>query len=73
MDVINNFKHDFIAKMKDIKKEKGIYYSNYVNVSRGRQDGEDVLIFTENEAFLKTLEKYRWNTGSVRGIIENKI
>lgn len=57
MDVINNFKHDFIAKMKDIKKEKGIYYSNYVNVSRGRQDGEDVLIFTENEAFLKTLEK----------------
>ncbi len=24
-------------------------------------------------AFLKTLEKYRWNTGSVRGIIENKI
>ena len=26
-------------------------------MSRGRQDGEDVLIFTENEAFLKTLEK----------------
>lgn len=56
MEVINNFKYDFIAKLKDVKKEKGIYYSNYVTVSRGREDGEDVLIFTENESFIKTLE-----------------
>lgn len=57
MEVINNFKHDFIAKLKDVKKEKGIYYSNYVIVSRGEEDGEDVLVFTENEVFIKTLEK----------------
>lgn len=57
MEVINNFKYDFIAKLKDVKKEKGIYYSNYVTVSRGKEDDEDVLIFTENEAFIKTLEE----------------
>lgn len=57
MEVINNFKYDFIAKLKDVKKEKGIYYSNYVMVSRGKEDGNDVLIFTENEAFIKTVEE----------------
>lgn len=55
--VINNYKHDFISKLQAVKKEKGIYYSNFVTVSRGREDDEEVLVFTEHEAFMKTLEK----------------
>ena len=41
------------------KRQTSVLFDLYekVNDSRGRQDGEDVLIFTENEAFLKTLEK----------------
>lgn len=57
INTIENYKNDLIERLKNIKTEKGIYYSNYINISRGKENDEDILIFTENEKYATTNEE----------------
>ena len=57
INIIENYKNDLIERLKNIKTEKGIYYSNYINISRGKENDEDILIFTENEKYATTNEE----------------
>lgn len=57
-NVIENYKKELISeRLKNIKTEKGIYYSNYVTISRKKEDGKNILVFSEDEKVAKTSEE----------------
>ena len=56
LSVIQSYKEDLESRLKEIKNERGIYYSNYVYVSRSKEDGKDILLFSENEKYAKLEE-----------------
>lgn len=49
--VIANYKKDLVSRLATVKAEKGVYYTNYVKVIRGKENDEEILIFEENECF----------------------
>lgn len=51
MNTIENYKKDLVSRLENVKRESGIFYSNYVIVSKRRNNGEDILIFSENEKY----------------------
>ena len=49
--IIEQYKKDLIARLGNIRREKNIYYSNYVSISRRKERNDNVLVFTENEKY----------------------
>ncbi len=66
-EVIENYKKDLIKRLAVIRNEKNVYYSNYIKVSKGKEDEKDILIFKENECFAVSEE------GKFLDTIYNKI
>lgn len=56
MKAIDNYRRDLISRLDYVKRESPIYYSNYVTVYRDKENGEDILVFAEREAYIKTSE-----------------
>lgn len=56
MKAIDNYRRDLISRLDYVKIEAPIYYSNYVTVYRDKENGEDILVFAEREAYIKTSE-----------------
>lgn len=52
LGVISNYKDRLTNELAPIKKEKGLYYSNYVKVTKSKEDDENVLVFDEYECFV---------------------
>lgn len=50
-EVIENYKKDLNKRLSVVRSEKNVYYSNYIKVNKGKEDGKDILIFEENECF----------------------
>lgn len=48
---IANYRKDLVSRLSGVKAEKGVYYSNYIKVSKSIENGEKILIFEENECF----------------------
>lgn len=48
---IANYRKDLVSRLSGVKTEKGVYYSNYIKVSKSVENGEKILIFEENECF----------------------
>lgn len=46
---IENYTNDLKEQLKTIKTQRGIYYSNYIKVSRSKENDEEILVFTEDE------------------------
>ena len=57
LKAIKNYKQSLVERLADIRKEKGLYYSLYINVISGKENNEDILIFKENECYAKVDEK----------------
>lgn len=57
LKAIKNYKQSLLERLTDIRKEKGLYYSLYINVVTGKENNEDILIFKENECYAKVDEK----------------
>lgn len=51
LKVIGTYKKNLVERLKEIRNERGLYYSNYVKVKKDVQDGENILIFDENECY----------------------
>lgn len=56
MRAINNYKKDLISRLEYVKRESPIYYSNFITVSRGKENNEEILIFSEKESYVRTEE-----------------
>ncbi len=55
-NVIENYKKDLENRISSLKVQKGIYYSNYVKITRSKEKNENILLFNEAEAVAKTDE-----------------
>lgn len=53
---IDNYKKDLISRLDYVKAEAPIYYSNYITVSRGRENNENILVFNEKESYIQASE-----------------
>ena len=53
---IENYKNELEKKLEEVKKEKGLYYSNYIKVSKGKENDENILIFDEYESYAQVDE-----------------
>jgi len=49
--VVAKYKKDLESRLSIVKSERGVYYSNYVKVTKDIEDNENILIFEENECF----------------------
>lgn len=56
LSVIDNYKKTWIKDLNELKKEKGLYYSNYIKVTKANENGESILVFNENECYVKVDE-----------------
>ncbi|MCI8290870.1 MAG: hypothetical protein HFJ25_01235 [Clostridia bacterium] len=56
MKAIDNYKKDLISRLDYAKAEAPIYYSNYVTVSRRRENNENILVFSEKESYITAKE-----------------
>lgn len=54
MTAIKNYKKDLKKRIEVIKDYSGIYYSNYVTVSRKTEEGKRILVFDEDERYAIT-------------------
>ena len=52
LDAIKNYKKEFENRIKIVQEYSGIYYSNYVTVSRGTENDKRILIFNEDERYI---------------------
>lgn len=66
-EVVENYKKDLVKRLSVVKSEKNVYYSNYIQVKKGKEDGKNILIFEENECFASSEE------GKFLDTIYNKI
>lgn len=48
---VANYRKDLVSRLTTVKSEKGVYYTNYIKVSRSVENGEKILIFEESECF----------------------
>lgn len=56
MRAIDNYRKDLISRLDYAKAEVPIYYSNYVTVSRGKENNKNILIFSEKESYITAKE-----------------
>lgn len=54
--VIENYRKDLERRISAYKTQKGIYYANYVKVSRTKENDENILVFSEEESIAKSDE-----------------
>ena len=54
--VIENYRKDLERRISAYKTQKGIYYVNYVKVSRTKENDENILVFSEEESIAKSDE-----------------
>ncbi len=54
--VIENYRKDLERRISAYKTQKGIYYANYVKVSRAKENDENILVFSEEESIAKSDE-----------------
>lgn len=54
--VVDNYKKDLVKRLSVVKSEKNVYYSNYIKVTKAREDEKDILVFEENECFATSEE-----------------
>lgn len=54
--VIENYRKDLEHRISAYKTQKGIYYANYVKVSRAKENDENILVFSEEESIAKSDE-----------------
>ena len=52
MTAIKNYKKDLQKRIEVVKDYSGIYYSNYVTVSRKTEDDKKILVFNEDERYI---------------------
>lgn len=52
MTAIKNYKKEFKNRIEVVKDYSGIYYSNYVTVTRKTEDGKRILVFDEDERYV---------------------
>lgn len=55
-NVIENYRKDLERRISAYKTQKGIYYANYIKVSRAKENDENILIFSEEESIAKSDE-----------------
>lgn len=55
-NVIEIYRKDLEREISSYKTQKGIYYANYVKVSRAKENDENILIFKEEESIAKSDE-----------------
>lgn len=55
-DVIEKYRKDLEREISSYKTQKGIYYANYVKVSRAKENDENILMFDEEESIVKSNE-----------------
>ena len=53
---IENYTKDLKEQLSSIKMQKGIYYSNYIKVSKSKENNEEILVFHEDECVARTDE-----------------
>ncbi len=51
LKVVSNYEKNLEDRLKDLRNERGLYYSNYVKVRKDKLDGENILVFEENECY----------------------
>ena len=51
LKIVSNYEKNLEDRLKDIRNERGLYYSNYVKVRKDKLDKEDILVFEENECY----------------------
>jgi len=49
--VVAKYKKDLESRLSVVKAERGVYYSNYIKVTKAIENDENILIFEENECF----------------------
>lgn len=54
--VIENYRKDLERRISTFKTQKGIYYANYVKVSKSKENDENILVFSEEESIAKSDE-----------------
>ena len=69
MQTIKNFKQDFEDRLEAVKEYSGIYYSNYVTVTRKNEDDKRILVFEENEKYI-ILDKASFKSQILSKILE---
>ena len=53
---IENYTNDVKEQLKTIKTQRGIYYSNYIKVTKARENNVEILVFTEDECVARADE-----------------
>ena len=53
MVAVKNYKKYLVEELDRLKREQGLYYSNYIKVTKGKEDNEDILTFDEDECYVQ--------------------
>ena len=53
MVAVKNYKKYLVEELDKLKREQGLYYSNYIKVTKGNEDSEEILIFDEDECYVQ--------------------
>ena len=71
MTAIKNYKKDLKKRLEVVKDYSGIYYSNYVTVSRKTEDGKRILVFDEDERYV-IVDKSKFKEDIYNRILESE-
>lgn len=53
---IKAYKENLVKRLETLREEKGLYYTNYVKISRVKEENNTMLVFSENEKFVQIEE-----------------